>query len=254
MDLIYGLMVLSIGIGSGVLSGAFGIGGATLTTVAIRDLLGYPGQIALGTPLPIVIPTAISGTIVYRMKKMIKIKVAIVSGAAGSIAAFLAALSTGYFSGEILMLITAAYIALVAIRFSSNSYHRNKKPNESLLMAALIGVAAGAVSGFLGVGGGIVQIPLYTFIMGLSLHDAIGTSLMTMAIYSIPGSIGHFMLGHVDLGLLLPMALGTIIGAQVGARFAVKTKERNLRLAFTAFLFLIAFVLAAVEIVRILNV
>ncbi len=254
MDLIYGLMVFSIGIGTGVLSGAFGIGGATLTTVAIRDLLGRSGEIALGTPLPIVIPTAISGTIVYKMKKMIKMKIAIVSGIAGSVAAFLAALSTGYFAGEILMLITAVYIAIVGVRFSWNVENNKRKPNESLKLAALIGIVAGAVSGFLGVGGGIVQIPLYTFVMGFCLHDAIGTSLMTMAIYAIPGSIGHFMLGHVDFGLLLPIGLGTILGAQVGARFAVKAKDRKLRLAFTAYLFLIAFAMAAIEIVRILGV
>jgi hypothetical protein len=121
---------------------------------------------------------------------------------------------------------------------------------ESAALAGLIGLVAGSISGFLGVGGGIVLVPALTLLLGFSMHDAIGTSLLAMAIYSVPGSAGHFLLGHVDVGLLVPIAMGSIAGAQIGARFTVKTGERKLRLLFSAFLFLVAIFMAVFEIFR----
>jgi hypothetical protein len=249
MDLFYGLGVLFIGLAAGVLSGAFGIGGATITTPALRDVLGTSGYIALGTTLPVVIPTAASGAIVYHRKKMLNYKTALVCAVPGSIAAVLAAIATRYFGGEVLMLVTAVYIAVIAVGFSMNK--KPKKPvtrRDSMPLVLVIGLTAGAVSGFLGVGGGVILVPAMTMLLGFSMHEAIGTSLLTMAIYSVPGSIGHFLLGNIDVGLLIPIAAGSIFGAQLGARLAVKTGEKKLRMMFSGFLFIVAIMMAVLEI------
>mgnify|MGYP000532191791 CR=1 FL=1 len=249
----YFLGVLLIGVVTGLLSGAFGIGGATITTPFLRDVLRSSGHIALGTPLPIVILMAFSGALVYHRKKLIRYEIALPCALAGSLTAIFTASCTQYLSGRALMLITSLYIGIVAVKFWKGTPRRKARRGRKLLSSFLIGLVGGGVSGFLGVGGGIVLVPGFTLLLGLPIHQAIGTSLLTMALYSIPGSVVHYLLGHVDLGLLPPLLLGSVVGAQGGARLAVRAREPKLRNLFTVYLFIVAAVMAAFEIFHIVK-
>jgi uncharacterized membrane protein YfcA len=120
-------------------------------------------------------------------------------------------------------------------------------PTKLLFRATFVGLAAGALSGFLGVGGGVILVPAMVLLLNFRVHEAVGTSLMVMAIYAIPGSVAHYLLGHVDVALLIPIALGSVLGAQFGARLAVRTREKRLRLAFSVFLLMVAVSMAALE-------
>lgn len=245
------LFYVLLGLATGVLAGAFGVGGGSLTTPVMRDVIGTPGHVALGTPLPIIIPTAASGVLVFHRRGLIRYRVGLVCALAGSVTALLAAGTTAYFGGRELMLITSIYIALVAVKFGTGEKGPTPKarpaPQWLMLRAALIGLLAGALSGFLGVGGGIILVPAMVLLLNFHMHEAVGTSLLVMTIYAIPGSVGHYLLGHVDVALLVPIALGAVLGAQLGARLAVRTREKRLRLAFSVFLFAVAAFMALAE-------
>jgi len=245
------LVYLLIGLATGIFSGTFGIGGGTLTTPAMRDVLRTSGHVALGTPLPIIIPTALSGALVFRRKKMLKYRIGAVCALAGSVTALLGAATTAYFTGREMMLITSAFIALIAARFALAGKEPKPRvrtvPTKLLLRATFVGLAAGALSGFLGVGGGVILVPAMVLLLNFRVHEAIGTSLMVMAIYAIPGSVAHYLLGHVEIALLVPIALGSVLGAQLGARLAVRTREKRLRLSFSFFLFVVAACMAVFE-------
>jgi hypothetical protein len=254
MELIITLLFYaSLGLATGILSGTFGIGGGTLTTPAMRNVIRTPGHVALGTTLPIIIPTAVSGALVFHRKGLLKYRVGLVCALAGSVTAVLAAGATAYFGGRELMLVTSAYIALLALKFALGGKgprsHRGKAPQGLLVRAALVGLVAGALSGFLGMGGGVILVPAMALWLNFRLHEAVGTSLMAMSIYAVPGSVGHYLLGHIDVGLLVPIALGSVLGAQLGARLAVRTREKRLRLSFSVFLFMVAASMAAFELV-----
>ncbi|HDI13088.1 MAG: hypothetical protein DRN83_00385 [Hadesarchaea archaeon] len=250
MEIIVLIFCLLLGLVAGISSGAFGIGGGTITTPALRDILRVNGHIALGTPLPMVIPTAVSGALVYHRRGLIKYRVGAICALTGSISSMAAAYMTVYFSGKVLMLITSLYIAVVAIKFALKG-KKMRRTNVShgafLFRAMLVGAVAGTLSGFLGVGGGVILVPAMMLLLDLPIHEAIGTSLMVMAIYVIPGSTIHFFLGHVDVVLLIPVVSGSILGSQVGARIAVRTRERMLKLSFSVFLFVIAVFMAIFE-------
>ncbi len=251
--MLYFLGALSIGVLTGLLSGAFGIGGATITTPFLRDVLHTSGYIALGTPLPIIIPMALSGALVYHKKRFIRYEIAFSCALAGSLAAILTASSTQYLSGRSLMLITSLYIALVAVKFWKGTPRRKPKTKGRLFASFLIGIVGGGISGFLGVGGGIILVPGFTLLLGLPMHQAIGTALLTMAVYSTPGSLIHYWLGHVNLELLPPLLVGSLVGAHGGARLAVRAREPKLRRLFTVYLFLVAVVMATFEIFHVVD-
>ena len=104
----------------------------------------------------------------------------------------------------------------------------------------MIGLAAGFVSGLLGIGGGLIMVPLMVGWLGMPLKVALGTSLLTIVALVIPGTVVHVMLGHIDWAICLVLTLGAVPGARIGASLALDTKERTLRLMVGSFLLIVA--------------
>jgi uncharacterized protein len=105
---------------------------------------------------------------------------------------------------------------------------------------ACIGLFAGLASGLLGIGGGIVIVPMLVGWLGMPLKRALGTSLAAILAIVVPGAAVHAALGHIDWGVALVVALGSIAGARIGAKIALGTRERTLRLLVGGFLGLVA--------------
>ena len=116
-----------------------------------------------------------------------------------------------------------------------------------LLKGALFGLIAGLASGYVGVGGGFIMVPLFISFLGISMKQASGTSLIAILILAIPGTIAQGMLGNIDYGIGLAMACGSIPGAFLGATLVNYIPERRLRFVFGGFLVLGAILLAANE-------
>jgi uncharacterized protein len=108
--------------------------------------------------------------------------------------------------------------------------------------AAGIGLVAGLLSGLLGIGGGVIMVPAFTELLGLSLKSAIATSLVCVGIFGVPATITHAFLGDIDWRLAVLLTIGVIPGARVGASLTIRTAERRLRLAVGVFLGLVALV------------
>lgn len=106
----------------------------------------------------------------------------------------------------------------------------------SLLGGVGIGLLAGLASGYCGVGGGFVMVPLMTQLLGVSMRKASGTSLVAIMVLAIPGVIEQALLGNVDFLAGILLSAGAIPGAVVGARLNAVMPERQLRLAFSALL------------------
>ena len=242
------IIELIIGILSGTLAGLFGIGGAVISTPLLRILLHVPGHIALGTPLPLVIVTAFSALFVYTKENYVLYKHALTIGIAGSFSAVAGAAATSIFSGSAMMLFTSIFILIIALKLSFQ-IRIPKTTSFDTKTLIPIGIIAGFVSDFLGIGGGAILVPLL-LIIGLPMHKAIGTSLLSILIFAIPGSIEHYLLGNVSVPLLIPLGIGVILGAQIGSRSAVKIKSELLEKVFVAFLLILAIWLILFELVN----
>ena len=111
------------------------------------------------------------------------------------------------------------------------------KPNRSQLMIAVaIGALAGLASGFSGLGGGFLMVPLLLSVLHMPMKLTSGTSLIAIMILALPATITQIMLGNVDLIVGIAVACGTIPAAFFGARLVKNLPERTLRLAFAGFL------------------
>ena len=112
---------------------------------------------------------------------------------------------------------------------------------------ALIGVVAGFMSGYVGVGGGFIMVPLFVSMLGIPMRLASGTSLTAVCILAIPGVIEQAVLGDIDYMVGVAMMVGSIPGAIVGANLVKRVPERALRFAFAVFLLLMAVLLVVNE-------
>ncbi len=227
--------VLLIGSTVGLMSGLFGIGGSLIATPLLR-LTGADPLIALATPLPAVIPTALAGSLAYWRRGLIHGRAALWLLAGGLPGTLVGAYATRLVSGQVLMLLTGLLLLAVGARFlwesSRSSASETDSPSTPQPAAAVligIGIVSGLVSGFLAIGGGIVLVPALALGLRFPFKKALATSLLCVAGLAIPGSLAHTLLGHVDFSLLLPFVLGSIPLAYVGGRLAIVVPVRQLR-------------------------
>lgn len=257
-DLVTVVLVLIAGFFTGMLSGMFGVGGAVISTPAILALGATPLQ-AVGSTLPSIIPGAASGSIRYEREGMIDHRVAWRTGIAGMAFAALGAVASKHVPGKghVQMVLTAALLGWFAFRTARGSdpavHPADHELNRSLWLLVLIGAMAGALSGFLGVGGGILMVPAFTNWVGLPLKRAIATSLVCVGLVSVPGMITHQLLGDIDWLYALPLMITAVPGARVGAHLAIRASERALRITVASVLGTIAVVYGTVELVALVR-
>lgn len=264
------LVTAAIGFVSGVLSGMFGIGGGIVTTPAIRLLLDVPALVAVGTPLAAILPSAITGSVQYAKSGLSDVRSGITMGLAGSAAAVLGAWLTRLVGGSFVLLATAALILYTAVdvvlqairpprielQAAEESDAVNPPPPGTLGLTRrpatsgliVLGAVTGLYSGFLGLGGGFILVPMLSRWLGFPVKAAIGTSLVTISILAVPGIIMHAALGNIDWLIALGLTLGVIPGALVGAHITLGATDRTVRFAFAALLVTVGMLLASSEI------
>ncbi|MEG0374507.1 MAG: sulfite exporter TauE/SafE family protein [Raoultibacter sp.] len=122
-----------------------------------------------------------------------------------------------------------------------------KLSRKQLVLGAAIGLVAGLASGYVGVGGGFIMVPLMLSLVGIPMKKASGTSLIAVMILAIPGVIQQGLLGNINYTAGIAIAVGSIPGAVIGAQLVRKVPERILRFIFGGFLILAAVLLVLNE-------
>jgi uncharacterized protein len=111
----------------------------------------------------------------------------------------------------------------------------------SILLFLFVGLGAGVLSGLFGVGGGVLIVPALVFLVGMSSHAAVGTSLGALLLpVGLLGALAYYRSGNLDLRASLLIAVGLFLGAYFGARIALSLSPVNLTRAFAIFLALVA--------------
>lgn len=109
-----------------------------------------------------------------------------------------------------------------------------------LALAALISLLAGVLSGILGIGGGLILVPLFHYVLKMDMHLAIGTSLAIIVPTALIGAFRHASGSFVDWRIFFFSAVFAVLGGFIGASISVSLDVVLLRRIFAVFLLLIA--------------
>ena len=104
----------------------------------------------------------------------------------------------------------------------------------------LIGFTAGFIGGLTGLGGGVIMVPLLTWLLHLSQHEAHGTSLTAIFFTGLVGAFTYYEFGNIEMKIVLPLAVSSIFAGMLGAFSISYIKRKALRKIFGSFLIFVA--------------
>lgn len=232
------LIVMS-GIVVGILMGVFGVGGSSVAT-PLLSLLGVPPLVAVASPLAATIPAAIFGAGPYLRTGDARPRAAAWSLVGAVPATIIGALASRVIAGAALIIASGVVLVVVGIRVllpiddTGHDAGEARRRNRPLLVTAAAGV--GLFTGVLANGGGFLLMPLYLLVFGLGMRQAVGTSLLVVALLSVPTLVTHWLLGHVDWVVAGYFAAGALPGSLVASRLAGRLAGPVQRRAFGWFL------------------
>ncbi|MFX1285544.1 MAG: sulfite exporter TauE/SafE family protein [Promethearchaeota archaeon] len=248
----------------GIISSALGVGGGFITTPALI-LLGIEESFAIGTVLFMIIFTALSATIAYaRQPNTIEYRTGLLIAITTVVGALLGSLTSSYLATEAPQVFRIVFaLCLFPISVKMIVFPKQKKKvletgeevdhdeivlfgfERRELWSTFFGLIAGFASGLLGIGGGVVMVPILVHIGKLSMHKAVATSMFIMIATSIAGATVKISMGQIYPDLALFLILGIILGAQVGPRIMKKIETKRLQQIF-GFVMMIALISIAI--------
>lgn len=224
-----------LGFGIGLSLGLLGGGGSILTVPALVYLVGQSPQAAVTASLVIVGANSTMGAFMHRAQGTLNWKVALVFGGVGMAAAYLAAGWSKAIPPTVLMILFAVLMLVVGLFMMLKPSPLAPESGRSWWVTVTSGAAVGLLTGFLGVGGGFLIVPALVMLVGLSMRQAVGTSLVVIAMNSLAGFLGHLQGPPIDVTLVAIFVTAGILGALVGARLMHFARPEHLRKAFAVF-------------------
>ena len=251
------IILLATGIGVGFASGLLGIGGGLIMTPVQYIVYTSMGlttdmavKLAFGTTMLVILPTAISGAWRHSRKGAVWWKAAVIMGGCSLIGGFIGATLATHLPGTALKITFGAIVLAAAIRLLiSRPLKVEQAPRDNLWLWVAWVIPTGIVTGMLGIGGGIMMVPVMVLALRFKMHNAVATSLAIMIFTSIGAVIGYiinglgvpnllaYSIGYVNLLSWLLLATTSIGMAQVGAITAHKLPARQLRYIFVVLIF-----------------
>jgi uncharacterized membrane protein YfcA len=233
-----------IGVLGGMLSGLVGVGGGAVFVPGLLFAGGWKIQEAVAASLVIIVFSSLSGTIRnarsndpvnWRVAGLLSLSVAPSS---------LIGVLISRVSPEVVVEVAFATL-LLALAYPTarggGGYDSDK--HIALPLVFLVGIFVGTVAGLVGVGGGVVMVPLMVLGMGLTTKQAVSTSLAVIMFTGIVGAAGYIATGFRDPQQLLslpPLIIGSVVGAPIGVRIRDWLPEHVVRTGFGVFMVIVA--------------
>ena len=269
------LVIVLLGVGVGMLSGMFGVGGGFLTT-PLLIVYGIPPTVAAASAASQVTGASVSGVITHFRRGGVDVKMGLVMVAGGIVGSLIGAWTFRLLqaAGQLDTVIAVIYVLLLgsiggsmareavrtillarrgqAARAAKRRHHplvaalpwrtrfRRSGLYISPLAPLLLGVATGILTVMLGIGGGFILVPAMIYLLGMATASVVGTSLFQILFVTAAATMIHATTTKaVDIVLAGLLLLGSVAGAQVGVRLAGRFRPEWLRLLLAVMVLLV---------------
>ncbi|MGO2092689.1 MAG: sulfite exporter TauE/SafE family protein [Microbacterium gubbeenense] len=236
------LTFVAIGLVSGFMSGLFGVGGGTVIVPLLVTFALFSQKIASGTSGASIVVTAAIGVIAYAAQDEVDWIAGLLLAAGGIAGAQIGAHLLHVIRETVVRWIFVGFIAVMIVTLFLVVPERGAGvPLDAWLAVALvgIGVVTGILSGLIGVGGGVIVVPVLIVLFGTSDLVAKGTSLLMMIPTTISGALRNAKNGNVDFVAAGAVAAATLLTTPLGVLVAALLDPSTANLLFIAFLVVI---------------
>jgi uncharacterized membrane protein YfcA len=243
-----------IGFLVGILASLVGVGGGIIIVPLLTLAFSFSPSNAVGTSLAVILFTAAAAALNFSRQKRIYYKTGLILASMTAPGAFLGAYLTSIIPSDLLGLFFGVFLIIISFYIIIETTGLRKKETKheakfgknfekdlfankrKLVFGVALGFFGGLASGLLGIGGGIILVPIMTIVLGMTIHFAVATSMVVMFVTSLSGVGQHYFLGNINFEYALLLGIGSIAGAQVGAHSSKKISGKNLRIIFSIFL------------------
>jgi uncharacterized membrane protein YfcA len=255
------LIAFLASIAAGGFGSLVGIGGGLIIVPVLSIALGYDVKVAIAASLFGVIATSLSASPRYIRSGIADRRLGLLLLVAATLGGLTGGLTAGQLDGRILALLFGLLLAGVALHMLQQIREPSVPPPidddlggygfvssyveptsgelvtyqaRRIAPGAAVSFVAGNISGLLGVGGGVINVPTMNVLMHIPIRVATTTSTYMLAATATASAVVYLASGQLDPLLAAPVALGVIIGARIGARVSMRVSQDTLRLAFVA--------------------
>jgi uncharacterized membrane protein YfcA len=260
-------VVIGAGAVAGCLGALLGIGGGVFLVPFLNVVIGLPWPIARGVSLMTVIATSSVVAAGSTGRRLINLRLGMLLQVAASVGALVSGITVARLSDSTLNGIFAAVTATIAVIMLTRLDRRNVildlsvQPNrlggrfneaesgrdvvyraKRIPMALLVSLAGGSVSGLLGIGGGILQVPALNAWCGVPIRAAAATSAVMIGVTAAASAPIFFARGEINPPLAAAAVIGVLGGSQLGFWIGDRARAKRLKLLMAAVLALVAMV------------
>jgi uncharacterized membrane protein YfcA len=235
---------MALGLLVGVSLGLLGGGGSILTVPIFVYVLGYGVRSSVAMSLAVVGTTSAAGAVIHGRAGNVDLRAALLFCPLAMAGTFLGArVAIRLTAGFQLTLFALVLLAAAAFMFRAPG---PQAPGEATtvtphwIIVILIGSCVGILTGLVGVGGGFLIVPALVLLAGLPMKQAIGTSLLVIAMNSFAGFTGYLGRATVDWTGMAAFTGVAIVGVLIGTRLAALVPQARLKRIFAVFLVVVA--------------
>ena len=254
--------LFAIGLAAGFVGSLLGLGGGFFVIPLLTLALGLPIQVAFGTSIVGVVATSGMASITYLKQRLANVRLALVLESVTTVGAVGGAILMSYFSQQVLGAVFGSVMIYVAYNMARQKAGIQPRPPgdttapdpldaafydrsqdrvihyrvRRLPYGMAASVFAGLISGLLGVGGGVIKVPVMNLIMSIPVKAAIATSTFTLGITATASVFIYYFRGFIHPGVAAPVVIGIAAGALAGARVAWRASGHSLRIVFAGIL------------------
>ena len=223
----------------GLAMGLLGAGGSILTVPILVYLLGFDAKVAIAMSLAIVGATSLVGAFRHGQLGNVRLRTAVVFGPAAMAGTYLGARLAVFVSSTTQLALFGAVMLASAVFMVRDREPAPAVARHPVLAVALVLVEAlgvGVLTGLVGVGGGFLIVPVFVLLFGLPMKDAVGTSLLVIALKSFAGFVGYLDQVDVAWGFMIGFAAVSVAGIWFGAHLLQFIAPHAAKRAFGLFL------------------
>jgi len=231
---------------AGLVGALMGLGGGLVAVPFVNLVLGWPMQVAAAAGLVSTLATSATAASRFLCRGgLVQVERGLELALAASLGSLAGGLASGWLRGPLLQLVFAGVLAFAALQIGHAVRHpRPEAPGGDCpavrpgrrAWALGLSLGAGVLSGLLGIGGGMMYVPILHLLLCVPFKASSATSNFLMGLIVLPALGAHAAHGHVEIGLVGPLAAGVLLGASLGAWLMPKVRTSWLQVVFALLL------------------